>query len=938
MNTDIGQRAAVAVQAESSQPAPGCDDSWSVGEAFVLRVAGLPVETVRALRAPRLRDWADQVGELDERLANRGGVLSDLLRDVVGGLRDDDTRRGLVKLRRDVFNNRLPRDLAAARRIAAAIGDPLGSQIAYWLADHERLAETRLAGPAILSEEIGQARAALRLLAAEARFRQGLLLASPTLDRYLDSYANGTGELTKRQRRMERSLLEYIYRAACKTSPFSTFAGVTVGELTGAPATGRPAGLPSVVVGDEWTTHARLNVAILGRVADLVLANDTFRMNLPVTIVSGWSQDPDRIRYVRRTVAPGSEHAAGSFDYVQESLVYLRHYPGIADALGLLEQQPGQRYGELLARLAEASATDLATTDRFLQALVRLGLIQVPDLDVDIHNPDPARGFRAAVASLGTPWAAQLAVRLDELIAIQDSYAAAGLTERRSLLDTLRQRLDDFPSALSTERVPFPQTMLYEDVRIDGASPGLDRDALTDSIEDSLRALTTISPAFDKLLPHRLTLKGYFLARHGRGGRCDDLLGLVHDFHEELFDPYLLATSDRREFTDDGQYVRHENWLSLPEITGIDRARAEFARRMRALTEDGADRDLVLDAEFIDAVAGELGEAGGGIRPQSHFLQLARHDGRTMAVLNSWWCGLGWPFSRFLHCFGDVGPQGLAGRIRASLRSAQPPGAVFAELTGGFNTTNLNLHDRLTDFELACPGETSSVPPSARIPLEDLYIEHDERDDRLVLRSVRLGREVIPVYLGYLVPQALPEIPRTLLLLSPFSQVELDVWAGVPAGQPGSALADGPSAGAPTGVLRRPRVSCGDVVLSRRSWTATLADLPAKTPAGDESEWFLRWRDWRRRQGLPEQVFASFYPGSPGQGPAKPHYVDFASILSLTLLDGMLGARAGRVVFHEALPAEDQAFVRSARGHHVAELVVETTVRARNTIRKDGHS
>jgi hypothetical protein len=41
----------------------------------------------------------------------------------------------------------------------------------------------------------------------------------------------------------------------------------------------------------------------------------------------------------------------------------------------------------------------------------------------------------------------------------------------------------------------------------------------------------------------------------------------------------------------------------------------------------------------------------------------------------------------------------------------------------------------------------------------------------------------------------------------------------------------------------------------------------------------------------------------------------------------MLGAHTGQVVFHEALPAEDQAFVRSARGHHVAEFVVETTVK-----------
>ncbi len=956
MKTDLRQLTGGAEHAAPGWPDSVCDDSWSLGEMFVMRVAGLPIEAVQPLRAPRLREWADQAGALEERLAARGAGLGDLLRDVVGGMTDDDLRRGLVQLRRDLFNNRLPRDLPGARRIAAAVRKPLGDQLSCWLADRERLAETRLAGPAIMAGEMSRARAALRLLAAEPGFRQGLLLASPTLDRYLDSYAHGTGELTKRQRRMERSLLEYVYRAACKTSPFSTFTGVAVGVFVGDPAIDRAAGLPPVVIGHEWTACARLNVAVLGRIADLVLANDTFRMDLPVTIVSGLSQDPERIRFVRRTVTQGSEQAAVSFDFVRDSLLYLRNYSGIANVFGLLERQPRLRYGELLARFADAGDTSPDTADRFLQALVRLGLVQVPDLAVDIHSPDPVRGFRAAVASLGTAWAARLCARLDELIAVQDSYPAAGLAERRSLLATLRQRLDDLPGALSSGPAAFPQTMLYEDVRVDGAMPSLDVGAFTDSIGDSLRALTAISPAFDKLLPDRLTLKGYFLARYGRGGRCGDLLGLVHDFHEELYHQYLAVRSGRREFNDDGQYVPLENWLARPEITAIDRARAEFARRMRVLSASGDDRELVLDGAFIDAVAGELRDVGGGFRPQSHFLQLARHDGRTIAVLNGWWSGLARPFSRFLHCFADLGPQGLGGAIRADLRAAQPPGAVFAELTGGFNTSNLNLHDRLTDFELICPGETSSVPPSARIPLEDLCVEHDEVGDRLVLRSVRLRCEVIPVYLGYLLPEALPEIPRTLMLFSPPSLVDLDVWAGVPATDRGPVPGACPSAPAAAGVLRRPRVSCGDVVLSRRSWTTTLAGLPVRTPAVDDSEWFLRWRAWCRRHGLPEQVYVSLYrespePGdrlNPGPSRVKPHYVDFASVLSLTVLDGMLAAHAGQVVFREALPVPDQAFVRSARGHHVAELVVETTARswpgtaaprrrAGRTTRKDGH-
>lgn len=162
-------------------------------------------------------------------------------------------------------------------------------------------------------------------------------------------------------------------------------------------------------------------------------------------------------------------------------------------------------------------------------------------------------------------------------------------------------------------------------------------------------------------------------------------------------------------------------------------------------------------------------------------------------------------------------------------------------------------------------------------------------------------------------PVALPEIPRTLLLLSPSTMTPTDVWGGVPEGA------------AVDGVTRRPRVVHGDIVLSRRSWTADAAVLPVRRPGTDEAARYLEWRRWRSTHGLPDQVFATVLRDGRRALGAKPVYVDFDSPLSLTAFDALVDREPGAgVTLREMLPAEDALHLTSAQGRHVAELAVET--------------
>jgi Lantibiotic dehydratase, N terminus len=891
-----------------------------LGRHFMLRVAGLPIEAADGLRCPRTVSWAESVVEADDLLRGRAKQVGDLLHEAIGEVEAGADRHALVSLRRDIFGSRLPRDLPAALRLVDQLGGAAGQAAGSWLRDLDHVDALRHEGSALLAAEIGDARARLRELAVDPRLRQGLLLASPGLDQYLDSYTTvATGGLTKRQRRLERSLLEYVYRAACKTSPFSSFTGVALGEFTGTDA---PARSPlAATVAGTWTATQRINVAILGRLAALIVDNAMLRADLPVAITSGWAMDVDRIRYVRREVSAGDSEATVSFDAVRESLFFLRASGTLQRMVAVLEATPGISYRNLVAALAGDDPATAAEYDRYLGILLRLGLLQVPVLQLDIHSRDPLRSFRAALVDLGHPWASAAAAQLDGPIAAIDKYARADVPARRELLARIRRDLTALAEELGGPSAKLPAALLFEDCRAAEATVTVDREFWSAHIGDSLRSLSRMFPAFDLMLPHRLTLKGFFVSRYGQGGRCDSLLTLVQDFHEDIYDQYVRISAGQRPFDAAGEFSEQENWLALPEIGAMDRARRRFVDGMRELWAAGpsADGCLEIGEGLLSDVAAELGPSPHLFSPRSHFVQMAGTDTEPVAVLNRSYGGLSFPFSRFVHCLDDSTDGDLARELRIAIRELQPPGAVFAEVTGGFATTNLNLHPRLTDFEIVCPGENPSVPPECRIPLDDLHVIHDVAQDRLMLRSDRLDREVIPVYLGYLLPMALPEIPQTLLLFSPVSMAAPDVWGGVPA---------------PAGedVVRRPRVRHGKVVVARQSWSAPVSALPQRVPAMTEADWYLTWRRWKRQYEVPDRTFATIHKADPDggddggwAGASKPLYVDFDSQLSMTVLDNLIKTGVSRVVFREMLPGEGSLWVTSTHGRHVAEMVVELT-------------
>lgn len=899
---------------------PLSDDGWISTDVFMLRVGGLPWSAVRPLVCETTAAWADTVLASESGLRDRARKLSDTLEPLVTEY-DNEARRVLLALRRDVYNFRVPRGRARLAPVVERLPEDVRGAIGDWIEDREEL-ERRLAeGGELLAEELAGQRSHLRELAHDPRLRHGLLLASPSLERYLPAYLDAApGALSKRARKIERSLLEYVFRTACKTSPFSTLTGVATGRfepLAGTPLAADPHGLGG-------HSHVRVNMAALGRIVSAI-GEDWGRLtDLPVALSSGHSLDRERIRYVRRTKLSGDAEDPAVFESLREELFFISNSGLLNEIMALLEEEPGMRLGGLQERLAAIGGREPEELRTYLQALIRLSLLTLPSLDIDIHSDDPLRTFRTGLAALDRSWADTLVRELDRVAELATAYPEAGTDERRGLRDAVHAALNRALVSLVPDAAELPPGVLYEDVSLPDLDVRADKDLWDDTILHDLQQLSGILPLFDMLLPHRLILLGFFRARYGEDGECDDVLKFVHEFHLDIYDQYLQAGARRKDFDEQGEYVPLDNWLRMPEIDALNGARVELIGRMReayAALPSSAE-ELVLGDDFMSAVAEKLPAAVHRLDSRSFFLQVARQGDRTLGVVNRSYSGLTLLYSRFLHCFQRTRDPALADELRETLLGVCPEDAVLAELTGGYDSTNLNLHPSVTEFEIVCPGESSSRPEAECIRVEELRIRHSA-EKGLHLYCPRLDRTVIPVYLGFLMPLALPEVQRALLLFSPTAMAPLDLWQGTD-----EPLGDSSVGG-------HPRVRYRDLVLARHTWKMKPSHLPRREKGQGDADWFLSWQRWRRENGLPKRVFAAVDTvlGARGDGPeetgpthpTKPQYVDFDNFFSLQSLDHMATRAERRVVMTEMLPGPDELWLRGEDGAYVTEQTVEIT-------------
>ncbi|MEU9127587.1 lantibiotic dehydratase [Kitasatospora sp. NPDC048540] len=424
---------------------------------FGVRVAGLPTTVLDGLVDPRLRHaLLAAVGAAAE-LTAHAAALSERCHRVIGAQPEPGARPKLVALRRAVHQLRDPARLLAEPPVTAALGTELAAEIAEFGQAVGRLRDAREALPAVLAEAERAASAALREIAADARFDQGLAHASPTLHTVLRGRP-GRAELIR--------LAVYATRAATKTSPFSTFTASGLGRFVpDGPALRRTA------------TEAPRSI-----------------VELDLSALAPWTSPATAApTEVTVRVNPSARPLADSVQFIgpapAEDLLTLPLTPALRHCLRAAAGAP---------TLAALTAALPAPPDRaagYLRSLLATGLL-LATTDLDEHGPDP----------LG-----QLARRQPALGPLREAlrgYADASGTERVALGPRLAEELAGLGTTGRLRDLVTEQSVI-PGVVAEAALPSW-RSAL-----DDLALACRLLAVLDHTLPFKLAVAAFLRERFG---------------------------------------------------------------------------------------------------------------------------------------------------------------------------------------------------------------------------------------------------------------------------------------------------------------------------------------------------------------------------------------------------------------------------------------
>lgn len=911
---------------------------------FVARIGGLPVCTLGALRAAGTLALSDELIGHRAELAAVAARLSDVLHDQVPAAPKGQRRR-LLRLRRDLFNLRVPRD-----GDLEVVGDEsLRAELRAFREKLDAVDQLQANLDEALAREQGAAADHLLRAFEGADVRAGLRLSSPTLFGAVAEHSDG-GSLDQK---LERGLARYLTRIAGKSTPFGRFCAITHGRVG--------PGLGALELhADPLTKWSRIraNKRLFEKVLAHLTADDAARHQFPLRLnpTVRWADS-----HVTFLAAFGAREA---FQTVARN--------GAVDLLVEVLRAHGSVRLRQLAKTLVARPEIEATSDEaeaYLDQLLEVGLLQIHLPEIG-HDPDwPVRLADELQCIEGSDVADQARAFLKRVADATNRVRALGLVTDagRSELTTLEQDVESTLQEWFETPVRVPGPVLYEDAAINGSlDVGGDHfGPAFDTLAELLRLLEPVS----WLRREPLMMRQFHERRFDDG--AVPLLDFYEAYYREIVKPEeerkrraaerarsertegtgaetdtereseeqpsgeeepgapetpSAAGSEERDEPPPLQAIRaaharlsvlsRQRWIDAPDAREITLGRAELAEAIGdAPSLPNAHRSLTAFVTFVSG--GDSPGAGRLVFPQARA-----------------YCGFGKYFSRFLYVLPD--------EVLESLRGASPWGGdpVFAEIAGDA-AFNANLRPPIRDCEIEYPTG-DRIGCGEALQIDDLEVLPGA-GDHLELVHRPTGRRVQPLDLGFLNPLVRPPLYRLLRTLGPATGTFLAI-PNRPTPAPGP---DGPGPiEALSEPLRRPRFTYeGRIVLARESWFVPVEQLPVQEADEVDGEFFVRVQCWRRDVGLPESTYLRLVwqqlprrPESP-ESPApsgrvrsgakrgdlsKPQYLDFASPALVRLLERYAAmGHPWLAVFEERLPDEAE-LVRDDEGRAwVTEGIVQ---------------
>lgn len=786
-------------------------------------------------------------------------VCSAELHHLIGATSDPGERGPLIRLRRDIHNDRVPR----------TEDDPVPA-MTRWRAARDARDDLLEALDREYPQAVDRERKRLAGLLADDDLRRSLALVAPEVAAGADRYRaalEGGGKLSARLRKSERGLVQYVTRAMVRTSPLSRFTavglalpdpqGVALGDVT-------PVGAVPVVGLDRIMLHYVLGGLRFEAAPGRPLGPED------------WVQLP-----------PTSEFGAG-----REQLMFLQPAEGIirrlsvpvagpvrplVDAVALGARQVSAVVAEVAGEL-RCPAEDALTAVR---GAVRAGILCLSD-----GPEDGARPFPTMLDRPGWP-SAPLLAEVDRLL---PEVGAAPAERRGAVLTRLRGTLADL-----SHRAARPAQVLVEE---DYVLPSLTVDtAPWGAALDDMAAVVELLSVFDRLHDIRAVLSAIFVEWYGAGAEVP----LVE--HAER----IAAEVYRRGGSLDGD-IPQDGGPADGSLGRLHRLRRDVLARMRELLTaagPGA-REVVLSPREVRGLVAGLPDR---FRRDPLAYGVLVQSWRDRLVFNDAYAGHGMLYGRFVGTDRELGGRALPYLADRLERQYGADGRRVAE-DRGLHRLNVNAHARILPNGIDADGWSS------------LRLAHDPATDALCVRDAE-GRALRVLTLGSGHPEFLPVPVRIAAWLVSGGRLMEDFvgdWQAS-AGGPGTTTRACPRVLVGRAVLARRRwyggAELAEAVAAGRQETDRLRALARwRTRHGVPAEVVLKTPLEATYGTEALQAAAALGVGAEEHRKRqKPQYTDLESAVSVRVLPRLMDRRSPGYL-EEALPAV-------ADSRHAAEWVVE---------------
>ena len=717
--------------------------------------------------------------------------------------------------------------------------------------------EEELPGAVIADAE--RLRARLKGAFHRLEMKEALFIASPELYARFEEWLKNPESAGAKG--MDLTLARYFARMCGRATPFGLFAGCTVGSTGGGKRTEMTLeGLHC------YKRHTRLDMDYLSMLT-LALTRDQrlqtvlrFRPNSSLYKVS------KRWHYVeaRWNGRLRSHHlvAVDSTDYLDATL---------ARATG------GAQMKELATALAEADeAVSLPDAEEYIAELIT-NQVLIPEIDLSVTGEEP---IHRLIRQLDEH--PETEVEADRLREVQRELEALDMAGSRHA----PSRYLNFANSLSDLGVKVEIQRLFQ---VDMLKPAREATLGTEVIAEIMRGaqiLNRLTPPQDQVL-HRF--KQRFLERYK--GREVSLVEAL-DYEIGIGFGAIRDEAQLREPEDTPQgqwsqevFSRDGNALLMRKVfTAQTNGQIEVELEENELKILEARNPPPLPGAFA-VVATLAASSAEATRRGDYRVEIDSVMGPSGALL----------LGRFCH----ADPQ-LAREVENHLRAEEAlhPDAVFAEIVHlpEGRIGNVICRPLLRQYEIPYLG-CSGAAADFQLPITDLMVS--VVDDRIVLRSPWLSKEIIP----------------RLTNAHNFHHGSVPVYHFLCALQgQGAASALKWNWGALSDFPFLPRIVSGRVVLSRARWILDRQEIKSLSePRGAER--YKIMQDFRRERKLPR-----FIALADGDNELP---VDLENVLSVEMLIELI-KRRDRAVLIELFfkDGPEELFVTSSEGKFVHELVV----------------